>query len=92
MFVKPGQNSTNRSIKKKPYFQDHVTFFFLLLHTSGGTIIGKTRCEDLCYSGSSFTGAGGPVLNPHDTTRSSGGSSSGSAAAVGPFKNINISL
>ncbi|XP_063952921.1 amidase-like [Lytechinus pictus] len=48
----------------------------------GGTIIGKTRCEDLCYSGSSFTGAGGPVLNPHDTTRSSGGSSSGSAAAI----------
>eukprot|EP00057_Strongylocentrotus_purpuratus_P004679 XP_003729228.1 PREDICTED: glutamyl-tRNA(Gln) amidotransferase subunit A, chloroplastic/mitochondrial [Strongylocentrotus purpuratus] len=48
----------------------------------GGTIIGKTRCEDLCYSGSSFTGAGGPVLNPHDTTQSSGGSSSGSAAAI----------
>ncbi|XP_071495466.1 amidase-like [Diadema antillarum] len=48
----------------------------------GGEISGKMACEDLCYSGSSFTGANGPVLNPYDTERSAGGSSSGCAVAI----------
>lgn len=47
---------------------------------AGGTIAGKATCENLCLSGSSITSATGPVLNPHDRTRSAGGSSSGSAA------------
>lgn len=49
---------------------------------AGGCIAGKTVCENLCLSGSSYTSANGPVRNPHDTTRSAGGSSSGSAVAV----------
>ena len=49
---------------------------------AGGTVAGKSVCEDLCFSGGSHTSANGPVLNPWDTTRSSGGSSSGSAALV----------
>ena len=44
--------------------------------------MGKTNCEHLCFSGSSWTNDTGAVLNPHDTVRSSGGSSSGSAVAV----------
>ncbi|XP_041457865.1 amidase-like isoform X2 [Lytechinus variegatus] len=48
----------------------------------GGFIAGKTTCENLCLSGSSYTAAKGPVFNPHDTTISCGGSSSGSAVAV----------
>ncbi|XP_067948340.1 amidase-like isoform X1 [Watersipora subatra] len=47
-----------------------------------GTIIGKSTCENQCFSGSSFTSHGGPVRNPHDTERSAGGSSSGSAVLV----------
>ena len=43
---------------------------------------GKAVCEHLCYSGSSFTSSTGPVLNPLDPTRATGGSSSGSAALV----------
>ena len=39
-------------------------------------------CEDLCFSGTSFTPATGPVLNPHDITRCAGGSSCGSAVLV----------
>ena len=50
---------------------------------AGATIAGKSVCEDLCCSGSSFTSASGPVRNPWDTTRETGGSSSGSAALVG---------
>jgi amidase len=52
------------------------------LLAAGATIAGKTVCEDLCSSGSSFTSASGPVRNPWDTTRETGGSSSGSAALL----------
>lgn len=49
---------------------------------AGGTILGKAVCESLCVSGGSHTSDTGPVYNPHDKTRSAGGSSSGSAALV----------
>lgn len=52
------------------------------LLAAGATIAGKSVCEDLCCSSSSFTSASGPVRNPWDTTRETGGSSSGSAALV----------
>ncbi|MEW6472398.1 MAG: amidase [Actinomycetota bacterium] len=50
---------------------------------AGGTILGKAVCEDLCFSGGSFTPYTGPVLNPRDPSRQAGGSSCGSAALVG---------
>ncbi|KAK6177299.1 hypothetical protein SNE40_015426 [Patella caerulea] len=49
---------------------------------AGGRILGKTACEDLCFSGFSSTCSSGPVRNPVDETRTVGGSSSGSAALV----------
>lgn len=49
---------------------------------AGGEIVGKAVCEHLCLSGGSHTSDTGPVLNPHERTRSAGGSSSGSAALV----------
>jgi amidase len=52
------------------------------LLAAGATIAGKSVCEDLCCSGSSFTSACGTVRNPWDTTRETGGSSSGSSALV----------
>ncbi len=52
------------------------------LLAAGATVAGKSVCEDLCFSGSSFTSASGPVRNPWDTNREAGGSSSGSAALV----------
>ena len=45
----------------------------------------------MCYGGSSWTNLTGPVLNPHDTTRSAGGSSGGSAALVS-LKHLEIGL
>lgn len=49
---------------------------------AGGTIVGKTVCEDLCFSGGSHTSKPLPVRNPKKPTHSAGGSSSGSAVAV----------
>ena len=49
---------------------------------AGGTILGKSVCESLCSSGGSHTSDNGPVRNPHDRSRSTGGSSSGSGALV----------
>lgn len=49
---------------------------------AGGTIVGKTVCEDLCFSGGSHTSKPLPVRNPNKPTHSAGGSSSGSAVAV----------
>ena len=49
---------------------------------AGGTIVGKTVCEDLCFSGGSHTSKPLPVRNPNKPTHSAGGSSSGSAVVV----------
>ena len=49
---------------------------------AGGEIVGKSTCENLCFSGSSFTSDTGPVLNPHNPARSVGGSSTGSAVLL----------
>ncbi|XP_071854157.1 amidase-like isoform X2 [Apostichopus japonicus] len=48
----------------------------------GGHIIGKAACENLCFSGSSFTSGKGTIRNPVKPLHSAGGSSGGSAALV----------
>ena len=50
---------------------------------AGATITGKLNMEDMAFSGSGELSATGPVLNPVDSDHIAGGSSSGSAAAVG---------
>ncbi|MFA9416942.1 amidase [Natrinema sp. HArc-T2] len=50
---------------------------------AGATITGKLNMEDMAFSGSGELSATGPVLNPVDSDYIAGGSSSGSAAAVG---------
>jgi amidase len=49
---------------------------------AGGIIAGKAVCENLCISGNSHTSSTGPVRNPLDPSRSTGGSSSGCGALV----------
>ncbi|XP_052090946.1 amidase-like [Mytilus californianus] len=57
----------------------------------GGNIVGKTVCEDMCYSVLSCTASTGPVKNPIDSKLSAGGSSSGSAALLGR-KEIDLAI
>jgi amidase len=49
---------------------------------AGAIVAGKAVCESLCFSGGSHTSDTGPVRNPYDPTRSSGGSTSGCAALL----------
>jgi amidase len=52
------------------------------LLAAGASVVGKSVCESLCCSGASHTSDSGPVRNPWDPERTTGGSSSGSAALV----------
>ena len=56
----------------------------------GGRILGKAVCENLCFSGASFTAANGLVKHPLDPSRMSGGSSSGSAVLVGCYISVYL--
>ena len=52
------------------------------LRSAGAIVVGKTNLHEFAFGGSGVVSAYGAVPNPLDRTRVSGGSSSGSAAAV----------
>jgi aspartyl-tRNA(Asn)/glutamyl-tRNA(Gln) amidotransferase subunit A len=52
------------------------------LRAAGAVLIGKTNLHEFALGTTSDESAFGPVRNPHDTSRSPGGSSGGSGAAV----------
>jgi Asp-tRNA(Asn)/Glu-tRNA(Gln) amidotransferase A subunit family amidase len=53
-----------------------------MLRDAGAVIVGKTGTQEFAFGGTGDVSVNGPVRNPHDRTRMSGGSSSGSAVAV----------
>jgi aspartyl-tRNA(Asn)/glutamyl-tRNA(Gln) amidotransferase subunit A len=57
--------------------------FVARLRDAGAVIVGKTNMDEFAMGIRGLSGAGGRVGNAYDTTQSAGGSSSGSAAAVG---------
>jgi aspartyl-tRNA(Asn)/glutamyl-tRNA(Gln) amidotransferase subunit A len=52
------------------------------LKTAGAVILGKTNTHEIALGITGINPHTGPVCNPHDPTRITGGSSSGSAAAA----------
>jgi aspartyl-tRNA(Asn)/glutamyl-tRNA(Gln) amidotransferase subunit A len=52
------------------------------LRDAGAVLIGKTNLHEFAFGTTNEDSAFGPARNPHDTSRSPGGSSGGSAASV----------
>ena len=52
------------------------------LKTAGVVFLGKLNLDEMAFEGTGTTGCFGPVHNPWNTARITGGSSAGSAAAV----------
>ena len=61
---------------------DHDAAAVEQLRAAGAVIVGKTRLSEFAYWPGSTNPHYGPTRNPHDLARDTGGSSSGSAAAV----------
>ena len=66
------------------YIPDFDATIVTRLLNAGATIIGKMNMEDFSFGGPGISGVGdyGRALNPHNHAHVTGGSSSGSAAAV----------
>lgn len=64
------------------YVPDADAACVTLLREAGGVIVGKTNTHEFAYGPTGDRSAAGPSLNPRDTSRMPGGSSSGSAVAV----------
>jgi amidase len=76
-----GVPTTNGS-RLTPYTPVHDAVVIERILAAGGTIVGKLNMDDFGASGLGETSAFGPPRNPVDPSRSAGGSSGGSGAAV----------
>jgi amidase len=72
----------NRMLRDLGYVADHDSYLFAKLCAAGCVIVGKTNTPELGLLPTTESQAYGPARNPWDLTRSPGGSSGGSAAAV----------
>lgn len=61
---------------------DFTASTIVKLLDAGADLVGKTICDELCFSISGENWNYGSPLNPHDVRRYTGGSSAGSGAAV----------
>jgi amidase len=72
----------NRLLRDLGYVADHDSYLFARLRAAGCVIVGKTNTPELGLLPTTESHAYGPAHNPWDVSRSPGGSSGGSAAAV----------
>ena len=72
----------NRALQAAGYVATDTSYLFEKLERAGFVIVGKTNTPEFGLMPTAEPEAHGPTRNPWDVTRSSGGSSGGSAAAV----------
>jgi aspartyl-tRNA(Asn)/glutamyl-tRNA(Gln) amidotransferase subunit A len=82
LFVTRGIRTTAGSKIFTDYIPDYDCAAFERLTEAGAVLMGKTGMHELAYGITNDNPHFGPVRNPHDPTRISGGSSGGSGAAV----------
>lgn len=76
-----GEATRHGSLATSDEPADHDHEVVARLRAAGAVVIGKTRCPELCLWATSDD-AGGIAVSPWDPSRSAGGSSGGSGAAV----------
>lgn len=77
-----GQIASSGSQMLKNYVAPYDATIIKIIKDHGGIILGRTNMDEFALGGSGENSSYGKTLNPHDTTRVPGGTSSGSAAAL----------
>jgi amidase len=77
-----GVPMTNGTVIMKDYVPSFDAEVAKRIIRAGGEIVGKSTCENFCWTGGSCTSFPQRVLNPHNPNFMAGGSSSGSGALV----------
>lgn len=82
LFETRGIRTTAGSKIFADYIPERDAAVYAKLTEAGAVLVGKTNTHELAYGITNDNPHFGPVRNPHDPNRISGGSSGGSAAAV----------
>jgi aspartyl-tRNA(Asn)/glutamyl-tRNA(Gln) amidotransferase subunit A len=83
LFYTKGTRTTGGSLVYRDFVPNRDATVVSKLREAGAISVGKTNLHELAYGITSKNPHYGPVLNPLDTKRIPGGSSGGSASAVG---------
>jgi Asp-tRNA(Asn)/Glu-tRNA(Gln) amidotransferase A subunit family amidase len=78
----PGIRTTGGSWRHRDRVPTEAAPVYEALKRSGAVLLGKSNCSDLALAWESNNHLIGPTRNPHDETRSAGGSSGGAACSV----------
>jgi aspartyl-tRNA(Asn)/glutamyl-tRNA(Gln) amidotransferase subunit A len=82
LFDVRGTPTTAASRVREGHIADRDAAAVSRLRAAGAVLIGKTNLHEFAFGTTNEESAFGPARNPHDTTRSPGGSSGGSAASL----------